>query len=104
MLAKIVSDDGLAAAGTRVIPWVGEARQALEQDFQLEECLFFFVRCEAREPGLTRLLLLTPQASRVAEELGISITYIRGRGIASRQGGVARHGGPDQVRGLKSKR
>ena len=58
VLAEIVADDGLPAAGAGVVARVGEAGEALEQDLQLEEGLLFLVGAEPREPRLARLLLL----------------------------------------------
>jgi hypothetical protein len=56
-----------------VVSRVREARDALEEDLELEERLLFAIGGELGEPSLARLLLLAPQPSRVAQEVGVRV-------------------------------
>jgi hypothetical protein len=79
VLVKVVADDRVAARGAGVVPRVREARDALEEDLELEERLFLLVRGELGEPRLARLLLLAPEPPRVAQELGVRVAPGRAR-------------------------
>ena len=91
VLAKVEADDRLAAPVARVVARVGEAGDALEQDLQLEERVFFLVGGEARVPRLARLLLLATEPARVAQELGVGVAAGRSFGLRRRGRGLGRH-------------
>src|SRR6185436_7090833 len=74
VLAEVVADDRLPAAGAGVVPRVGEAGEALQEDLELEERLFLLVGGEAREPRFASLLLLAAKSARFAQELGVGVS------------------------------
>ena len=101
-LTEIVAEEGATLPIGEVIARVGEAGEALEQDLQLEEALFFLVGGELGEPRVAGLLLLAAHAARVAEQLGVRVAAgarpgsgrgLRGGGLLARAGVGERHFG-----------
>jgi hypothetical protein len=53
---------------------IGEAREALQQDLELEEVLDLSVHRHARKPGLARLRLFAAETARVAQEVVVRVS------------------------------
>ena len=78
MLAKVLRDDRRLARRPGMVAGVREARQALEQDLELEQVLHLALQREPGEPLLARDGVLAPQTARVAEQIVVYVALLGG--------------------------
>jgi hypothetical protein len=76
VLTEVLGNDRGSSWGPRVVSWVREASEAFQQDLELEEVLDFSFDRDASQPCFARLGLLSPQASRIAQEVVIRVSLL----------------------------
>ena len=60
---EVVTDEGLSFSTPRMVPRIGETGEALEQDLELEQSLFFLLIGKLCVPSISSFVQLTLQTS-----------------------------------------